>query len=355
MLQIAASSRRLPADLIPCAGIKHGNRFFPPAAPKSAFSCRPPDRAPLQSQQQLVDRDRQQRDKHGSPYHFGHGVLVETLEQNDAEPARIDPGGDRRDADDRQRGDPHPAQNDGQRERQLDPREQPPAAEARAGRRLANGGLDGAEARDYVADQHQLAVQDERGQRRLLAEPQQRNQQGEHAEARNGIHDSEHRQDRHGDAAVPGQPVACGQRDQQRDRQRRSRQEQMLPKAFQQIVIMSQQILRHRLPPPEAGAEAGQASAGQQLPPAHSPRPPRRLHASASAPAPTSGCRCAGRTEPTPAASIPQRAEASGPPPSAAPAAGTDRLLPSAGARSRLPGGSEAPAAFQPARSRRRS
>ena len=75
--------------------------------------------------QRLVGGDRQQRGQHGAGHDLLAEILGDALEDDVAEPAGIDVGGDGGDRDLRDHGDADAGDDDGQRQRQLDPHSLP--------------------------------------------------------------------------------------------------------------------------------------------------------------------------------------------------------------------------------------
>ncbi|KAI7258666.1 hypothetical protein KC345_g10507, partial [Hortaea werneckii] len=169
-------------------------------------------------------------------------VLVEAFKQYYAKTAGIDPCRDGRDADRRYGRNAKPAKNYRQRKRQLDGVEQPPAAHPHAQPGFNYRTVNRLESGGNSPDKHQLAVQDQRDDRRLHADPHERNQQREHAETRNCVYDTENGQHRYRYPAMPRQEVTNRQRNHQRDQQRQPGQIQMLKQPLQQIIVMAGHI-----------------------------------------------------------------------------------------------------------------
>src|SRR5687767_11346694 len=153
-----------------------------------------------------------------------------------AEPALTDERGDRHEPDRRDGGDANAGDDDGQRERQLDPPEHLRRRVAHAGRSLDRVGRHGADATDDVPQQDEERVADEADLGREQGQPGERDEEREESEARDRV--QQPRDPRRG--RVRPRPAQRGERDRERDRQahsdRHGRQQEVLADTQDDLV-----------------------------------------------------------------------------------------------------------------------
>src|SRR5215210_9063195 len=103
-----------------------------------------------------------------------------------AKPRTAHDGGDRRDTHEKHRGHTHPGDDDRPRQGQLDPQEPLPGVHAHPLCGLRDRGVNGAQTGDRVAQDRQQPVQDQRYDRRRVAEAEDRDEQAEQRERGDG-------------------------------------------------------------------------------------------------------------------------------------------------------------------------
>src|SRR6266446_442253 len=159
-------------------------------------SSLPPNEPSLHQAEQCVSQQREQRGGDGACEDQGVVHRRHAAENVDAEPARADRRGNRRDPHTHHGGDAHAREDDAGSEGELDEPQQLTISHAHSPTRLAHRGVHAGNPRVGVADNGEERVDDERGDSGPRADPEHRNQEPEEGETRDGledIRDAEHR------------------------------------------------------------------------------------------------------------------------------------------------------------------